>query len=117
MICEKCKKEAKPVRTNQQNKALHVYFSLISNQLNEMGIEYQYIGLKGQTLGMMHTSNLVKEFVWRKIQVALFGFKSTTQLNTTQINQIIDVLSKFFSERGVNIEFPSIETLTNKLEK
>ena len=41
--------------------------------------------------------------------MALFDIESTKNINTIQINEIVDVISKFFGERGVIIEFPSVE--------
>ena len=109
--------EKKNTRSTRQNSALHLLFTIIANQLNEMGVEFQYFGLKGQVLSVRHTPNLVKEHVWKPIQLALFDIKSTTKINTIQINEVVDVLVKYFAERGVLIEFPSkeqLETLINK---
>ncbi len=103
--------EKKNTRTTRQNSALHLLFTIISSQLNEMGMEFQYFGLKGQVLSLRYTPTLVKERVWRPIQIALFDIESTTKINTQMINEIVDVLGKFFSERGVYIEFPSKEQL------
>jgi len=113
MKCSKCGHE-NAKRTSKQNASLHKFFTIISNQLNEMGLEYHYFGLKGQELTMMHTPIIVKEFIWKPIQKALFDIDTTTKLDTFQMNQVIDVLTKFFAERGVNIEFPSIEAIENK---
>lgn len=110
MKCPECGYE-KQTRTSQQNRALHKFFAIISEQLNEMGMEYHYFGLKGQELTMMYTPTIVKELVWKPIQKALFDIDSTTKLNTKQMNDVIDVLTKFFGERGVEIEFPNIEQL------
>lgn len=99
------------VRTILQNKALHKYFTIIANELNDLGIEYQYIGISGKTFELRYTTDLVKTFIWKPIQLALFNIESTTKINTQQINEIVDVLTKFFGERGVVVEFPSIETL------
>ncbi len=103
--------EKKNTRTTKQNSALHLLFTIISNQLNEMGIEFQYIGLKGKVLSLRHTPNLVKEHVWKPIQRVLFDVESTTKLNTAQINEIVDVLAKYFAEKGIVIEFPNREQL------
>ncbi len=108
--------EKKNTRSTKQNSALHLLFTIISSQLNEMGIDFQYFGLKGQQLSMRHTPHLVKEMVWKPIQMALFDIKSTTKINTTQINEIVDVLTNFFGERGIVIEFPSRETLRRLIE-
>jgi len=111
----KCKvvklSEVKNTRSQQQNKSLHKYFTLISEQLNELGIEYIYFGLKGQEMALMYTPELVKMFMWKPIQLALFDFESTTKLNTEQMNKIIDVISKFFSDKGIVLDFPSMEAL------
>ena len=106
--------EKKNTRSTRQNSALHLLFTIISNQLNEMGLDFEYQGLKGMKMSMPHTPNLVKEMVWRPLQFALFRIKSTKDINTEQINQIVDVISKYFGEKGVVIQFPSKETL-NKL--
>jgi len=116
MLCEKCNNEIKR-RTTQQNSALHLFFSFVANELNEIGITYQYRGLKVQVMELRYTANIVKEFVWRPIQIAMFNKKSTTKINTQEINQIVDVITLFFAERGVSIEFPSIETLINNQKK
>ena len=60
--------EKKNTRTTRQNSALHVFFAIISNQLNEMGIDHKHFGLKGQVISTMHTPNIVKEFIWKPIQ-------------------------------------------------
>jgi hypothetical protein len=103
-------------RSDKQNRALHLLFTIVSNQLNEMGQEFKYVGLKGQELSMRHTPHLVKEMIWRPIQIALFDIKSTTKINTEQINEIVDILAKYFGEKGIVIQFPSKETLRKLIE-
>jgi len=98
-------------RTAKQNRALHKFFVIVSDQLIEMGLEFQYFGLKGQVLGTRYTPSIVKEHFWRPIQLALFEIHSTKKIDTNQINEVVDVISKFFGEKGVLIEFPSIENL------
>lgn len=104
-------KEVKNTRTSLQNASLHKFFIIISEQLNELGMEYIYFGIKGQEISLIYTPELVKMFFWKPIQVALFGYESTTKLNTKQMNEIIDIITKFFGEKGVLIEFPSQENL------
>ena len=104
-------------RTTKQNSALHMLFTIISEQLNEMGVEFQYSGISGKSFSTRHTPNLVKEFVWRPLQIALFDIKSTTKINTQQINEIVDVLAKYFAEKGIVIQFPSKEQIENMIDK
>lgn len=106
-------KAVKKTRSNQQNRALHLFFTFISQELNEMGMEFTYIGLNTPEISLMYTPELVKNMVWRPIQIALFEIESTTKLNTDQMNKIIDVITKFLGDKGVVIEFPNIETLMN----
>lgn len=107
--CEIIKKTGK--RTLTQNAALHLYFEHISKELNNLGLTFNYTGLKGLEMETKYNANLVKEMIWKPIQMTLFKKESTTELDTTEINEIIDVLSKFFSERGVFIPFPSLQSL------
>tara|TARA_R110002051_G_C8769409_1_gene503356 strand:+ start:28510 stop:28929 length:420 start_codon:yes stop_codon:yes gene_type:complete len=107
-------KEVKITRSQKQNQALHVFFTIISYELNEMGIEFCYSGVSGRDLQTRYTPHIVKEFFWRPIQIALFDVKSTTKIDTKQINEITDVVIKFFGDRGVLVEFPNIDSLINK---
>lgn len=100
-------------RTITQNSALHKFFVLISFALNESGQEFNFTGLKGVNISTMYTPNIVKDCFWRPIQMTLFDIESTKDINTEQINKIADVIIKFFGEKGVFIQFPSMESLKN----
>ena len=100
-------------RTSKQNRALHLYFKFVSDELNNLGLEFHYQGLRIDNLSSRYTENIVKEFIWRPIQIALFDVESTTKINTIQMNEIIDVIKKHFSEKGIYLAFPSIESLIN----
>ena len=102
-------KQLKPTRTSRQNAALHKYFIFIADELNELGMEFQYFGVSGKQLSMRYNATIVKDYFWRPIQLTLFEIESTTKLNTVQMNEIIDVITKFFSDKGVLIPFPSLD--------
>lgn len=107
-------KEIKITRSQQQNKALHLYFTLICYNLNELGLEFIYNGITGKQFSLRYTPELVKEMIFKPIMMAMFDIKTTTKINTLQINEIIDVITKFFGDKGIVLEFPSIENLINK---
>jgi hypothetical protein len=115
MICDKCKEPIKQVRSSQQNRSLHKYFTLIAQELNELGQEFCYTGITGKELSLQYTPTIIKELFWKEIQFTMFGTSTTTKLTTEQMNMIIEVFSKFFAERGVNLDFPSIDSI--ELEK
>lgn len=98
-------------RSSQQNKSLHVLFQNISFELNRIGMEFTFHGIKGMEIQTTYTPEIVKEFIWRPLQNAMLDKQSTTKLTTSEINAIFEVLAKWFSEKGVIIEFPSIETI------
>lgn len=100
-------KEEKP-RTLKQNKSLHLLFQLLAEELNERGL---YIG---QVIKFESPWNKdrVKELIWREVQKKQTGKESTTQLTTSEINEIFTTIHKAFIEKGIEIpEFPSIESL------
>lgn len=100
-------------RTITQNNALHLYFKMISDELNELGLEFCYTGLKGLDLSVPYTPFIFKDLFWKPVQKTLFNINSTTELTTVQIDTMINIFNKFFSERGIVLDFPSIENLIN----
>jgi len=110
-------KEAKKTRTSLQNSSLHLYFELIAKELNDQGLTFNYTGLKGKILESRYTMEIVKDFIWRPIQETLFKIKSTSKINTIQINEIVDVLTKYFGENYYfYIPFPNIADKLHKEE-
>lgn len=98
-------------RTVQQNNALHLWFQQLADALNEKGITAQQIF--SRPVENFWTPEIVKE-IWRKVQKAMFGKRSTTQLfKTGEIDKVYDVLNKLISERTngevVVPPFPSYE--------
>jgi len=103
-------------RTNLQNRALHKFFSIVSGQLNELGLTYKY-EIQGVKVELKYTTILFKEVFWKDIQKVMFGIDSTTQLTTSRINSIIDVLTLAFGERDISIVFPSFQHLLDEQDK
>lgn len=94
-------------RSNLQNRALHLFFTQVAEELNNIGITFVYHGLKGQEMETQWTGELFKKFTWKPIQKTMFGKESTTELTTEMINKIFQVINKFFAERGVEVSFPN----------
>ena len=99
-----------PQRTKQQNKALHVLFRLLSDELNNAGLDMRKT-LKPEVEIPWGPVN-VKEFLWRPIMQAQLNKSSTTQLTTKEIDEVFDTINRHLGERfGLHIPFPSIEEL------
>ena len=109
-------REIKKTRTTLQNAALHQFFVLISQELNNLGLEFIYVGIKGTQLSTIYTPDIVKNYIWRPIQITLFNIKSTKKLSTHHINHISDVIIKFFGEKDIYINFPNWQDKTRQYE-
>jgi len=97
-------------RTTQQNKALHKYFELVAEALNDAGLDMRAT-LKPE-ISIPWTSEGIKEYLWRPVMKVQLGKKSTTELETADINKVWETLNRYLSEKFHIYEpFPSIEEL------
>ncbi len=100
-------------RTDKQNAALHLYFTQLSEALNDAGFDMKKLIKK--EIDIPWTPINVKEYLWRPIQKELLKKKSTTELKTTDIDKVYDVLNELLGERtGIFIPWPCIEELERK---
>lgn len=100
-------------RTIQQNRALHLWFTLLADELNNSGLDMKIV-LKPEA-DIPWTLENVKNHIWRPVQEAMIGKQSTTELSTTEIDKILDVITRHLGEKfGVQVDFPSIATLIEK---
>lgn len=100
-------KVIKQTRTNQQNRALYLYFTFVADTLNNHGLYFQTFDLFNEPVEMQWDKDLVKQFIWLPIQKTLFDIESTTKLTTTDINTILDVLSNHFAKLKLSVSFPN----------
>jgi hypothetical protein len=97
-------------RTTQQNKALHLFFTILADELKDAGFD-MYKTLN-KALPLPWNCNRVKEFMWRPVQEHVKDKESTKQLTTKDIDVIYEIMMKIISERtGVYVPFPSEEEL------
>lgn len=101
------------IRTNQQNKSLHLLFEHIATELNDAGL---YVG-QVIRFDAPWDKNRVKELIWREIQKKMTGKQSTTSLTAKEVGEIYEVMERAFIQKGIKIEFPSLETLMEKLRE
>lgn len=109
--------EKNKIRTTSQNSSIHLYCEMIAVALNDMGHTFSYLGVKGITLEIPYTMELVKATMWKPIQDALFGKKSTTELTTSEVSEVAAPLVRFFAERDIDLPFPSMETKQERYAK
>jgi methyltransferase-like protein len=93
-------------RTTRQNNALHKYFELLAEALNDAGMDMREV-LK-PSIDIEWTTNNVKEYLWRPIQMALLKKESTADLNTTDLDKVYETLTRHLGEKfGIYVEFPN----------
>jgi len=100
--------EEEKTRTLEQNSALHQYFKMLAKDLNDAGYDVPTtLKTLFTKLGLPWNERLVKEMLWKAIQEDILGKKSTTKLNTTEVNEVYQALSRGLAERlGVSTPFP-----------
>lgn len=100
--------ESEKARTLKQNRAMHKYFRMLAEALNNAGLDMKKT-LKPE-IDIPWTEENVKNHLWRPIQIAMLGKRSTTELDTVNPSEVYNVLSRHLSEKfGINVEFPSNE--------
>lgn len=99
-------------RTSQQNRALHLWFTQLAEELNAAGFDMRKTISKD--IDISWTPETIKEYLWRPVQKAYLMKRSTTELTTSDIDHIFDIVNLVISERtGVSVAFPSIDNLVN----
>lgn len=92
-------------RTLLQNAALHKYFSLLSEELNNSGQEMLHFFKDG--VDIPWNPVLVKELIWRPIQEAMLNERSTADAKTMEYVKIYETLNRHLSEkRGIYVAWP-----------
>jgi hypothetical protein len=109
-------KGSENVRSVLLNASVHKYFALVAEQLNSAGLSLQKVVSHFKKADLDWTMIAVKEIIWRNLQIALLGKKSTTQLTPKEIDYLYKVMNKYLTTNfGVDsIDFPSQESLRRK---
>jgi len=109
MKIEELDNKKREIRTSQQNKAIHLFCGLLARELNDAGLDMRVV-LK-PTIQIPWNMETVKRDLWKPIQLAMLSKDSTTDLDTTEVSKVYDVLMRHLGERfGVELDFPSVES-------
>jgi len=115
MKCPHCKKEM-PNRSEQQNRALWTFLTLLSDSLNSAGLEMRQV-LK-PTYHIPWTKDLCHDLLWIPIQKALYKTASTKELTKLeQIDKIHEIIMRELGEKhGLEyIPFPTQAQIDEKI--
>lgn len=100
--------EAKKEASARQQRALHKWFDMLADTLNDAGWDMKKT-LK-QEIDIPWTKTMVKEHIWRPLQEVMLQKRSTTDLNSDDIEIIYKTIVRALaSKTGCDIPpFPSI---------
>jgi len=98
------------IRTTKQNRALHLWYTLLAKRMVQQGLDMRKV--LEPSIEITPTKDLVKNYIWRPVQIAKFEKVSTTQINHEELQEIYnDVDKHFLQEHKIFIPFPSIENI------
>ena len=94
----------KPTRTGQQNSAIHAYCDEVAKEMQARGMDMKTVIKEG--VPITPTMHMVKEYMWRPIQKAITGVDSTRKINTMEVNDVYEQLSRLLAEKySINVSF------------
>lgn len=96
-------------RTSQQNRAMHKYFRMLAEALNEAGMYLNVFPWK-EGAEIRWSADDVKAKLWHPLQEVITGKDSTAKLDSKQVNDVYEVLSRHLAMKcGVDVPFPHRE--------
>lgn len=96
-------------RTIRQNKALHLYFTHLAQELNDAGLDMRKTLKPGVEIPW--SAKTIKEYIWRPIMKAQLGKESTTEMTTKDIDRVFDTITRHLADEfGLQVDFPSIQS-------
>ena len=104
--------EIQSKRTDQQNKGLWKFFTILADKLNDMGLDMRKV-LKPEYF-IPWTKDSIHDNLWIPIQKAMYSTNSTRELKKQeQINTIHKVVMRELAKEPLFVEFipfPSYKT-------
>ena len=103
-------------RSQKQNRALHLWFRLLADTLNEAGLDMKAV-LK-PSVSISWNEKTIKEYIYKPILEAMLLKKSTTELTTKEIDKVWEIINLHLGEKfGVEVPpIPSQEQTENYLK-
>lgn len=92
-------------RTNLQNASLHLYCEQVAQVLNDYGLTFEQFFKRG--FQVPWTMEIVKENIWRPVQIAVTNKQSTTEPLTNEYQAIYEPINLKLSEFGIHVPWPS----------
>ena len=93
------------LRSNQQNNSLHKGLRNLAESLSDAGLDMKKV-LKPE-VEIPWTAESAKEFLFNPVARIMFDGKTSSELTTTEIQEVWDVLNRHTGEKfGVTVPWP-----------
>ena len=102
--------------SKEEFNALHLWFRWVAQALKEKDIEFNEVIKAMNNMSLTPTDSLVKEVMWRPVQMALFHIESTTNIGPKEVNVILEHLNRLLAnlDEPVHVPFPNKEELVRE---
>lgn len=100
-------------RTSKMNRSLHLYCKIIAEELRERGITFEMFFKEG--FEVPWTADIVKDNIWRPVQIAIFKEESTTKPTAQDYNDIYDSIHIKLLDWDIDIPWPSEESKNERI--
>jgi len=95
-------------RTNVQNASLHLYCEMVAGELNHQALDMHKV--LSPAIAIPWNQTLVKELIWKSVQVSMIDEESTTKANRGDYGKIHKVIyCHLLNEFNVDVPWPSKE--------
>ncbi len=95
-------------RTQQQNKAMRLYWRLVADEMREGGIDSRVV----ISVPVDATAAQAEHNIWRPIMAALYpDIKSTADLTNEQMTDIYEHMNIALGELGISVPWPCEDEL------
>lgn len=99
-------------RTNLQNASLNLWCGWVADVLQEKGLTFRVFFKEGFEVSW--SKEIVKDEIWRPVQMAICKQQSTTKPLTTDYPKIYDSINLKLSEHGIHVPWPSKDNINYK---
>ena len=91
-------------RTIKQNSNYWAWITELAREMNDKGIDLNEV----LTVPIMPTGEILHEVITKKLIKSIYGKKSTTELDTKELSEVVDIIRNAISERTkgeINLPF------------
>jgi len=104
-------RKRKLTRSGKMNRCLHLYCTMLAEALNDAGFDFKrFLEISQYKIDVPWTPELVKEQLWRPVQIARTGYESTTEATNFQYQDVYQIIDARVAElTGVSVPWPHQE--------